>query len=124
MSMTEGYQSSVSDIPTGGLNPPDFDFNAHYTVDGYKGVAWYASKYATYTKFTCDLVCEDDDCEHDDLCYFYNEWKEIDTDRVVMVMVGDNREFIFDVSDVQAIAEEDYCSECGQIGCTMDGRER
>jgi hypothetical protein len=39
------------------------------------------------------------------------------TGRIVVVMVGDDYRHIADPEDVEEIAEEDYCSSCGQIGC-------
>jgi len=44
--------------------------------------------------------------------------------RVVCVMVGDDRRFTFDPTEVTPLDDLDYCAECGQIGCTHDGRER
>lgn len=32
-------------------------------------------------------------------------------------MVGDDRTFTFDVDDLSPLDDDDYCSECGQIGC-------
>lgn len=46
------------------------------------------------------------------------------TGRVVAVMVGDDRPFLFDPEDLEALPEGTWCVECGQIGCTVDGRER
>lgn len=47
------------------------------------------------------------------------EWSgyEIPTGNVVMVMVGDDREYIIDPADCTALAEDAYCPGCGQIGC-------
>lgn len=42
---------------------------------------------------------------------------------VVAVMVGDDSEHEHDPDDLAEIRDEDYCAECGQIGCTADGRE-
>lgn len=39
-----------------------------------------------------------------------------------LVMVGDDRVQTFDIDDVHSIGENEFCSECGQIGCTHDGR--
>jgi hypothetical protein len=39
-------------------------------------------------------------------------------------MVGDDVRFAFDPSDLEPIAREDYCGECGQIGCPHDGLDR
>ena len=43
---------------------------------------------------------------------------------VSIVMVGDDRRQQVDRDEVTPLAEEDYCGECGQIGCTHDGRDR
>ena len=32
-------------------------------------------------------------------------------------MIGDDEVFTVDVADVSPIADDDYCSGCGQIGC-------
>lgn len=38
-------------------------------------------------------------------------------DRWVCVMVGDDRPFVFDEQDIVLIEENQYCRNCGQIGC-------
>jgi len=40
------------------------------------------------------------------------------------VMVGDDREHTFDVDELTQIDDDAYCAECGQVGCTADGRDR
>jgi len=45
-------------------------------------------------------------------------------DRVRVRMVGDDKVHIVDKDDCTEIPEEDYCHECGQIGCTHDGLDR
>jgi len=74
-----------------------------YMVDGYKGVAWRVYGW---------------ELEQDE------EGDEIHTGRIVCVMVGDDRRFVFDPNEVTPLADLDYCASCGQIGCTHDGRER
>jgi hypothetical protein len=83
-----------------------FPANA-YTVTGYGGVAFRVFGWETEP---------DED----------TEWTGIEerTGRVVCVMVGDDRRFAFDPEDVTAIDDLAYCAECGQIGCTHDGRDR
>jgi len=78
-----------------------------YMVDGYKGVAWRV--------YGWELQPDED-----------TEWSGIEerTGRVVCVMVGDDRRFVFDPNEVTPLADLDYCASCGQIGCTHDGRER
>lgn len=78
-----------------------------YRVDRYDGIAW--SVYGWETE-------PDED----------TEWTGIEerTGRVVAVMIGDDRRFSIDVDEIHAIDEDEYCHECGQIGCCHDGRER
>ena len=78
-----------------------------YTVKGSRGIAWYVLGWETEPT-------ED------------TEWSgtEERTGRVVAVMVGDDRRFTFDPEDVTPLPREDYCGECGQIGCGHDGLDR
>jgi hypothetical protein len=55
---------------------------------------------------------------------FYDSEELERTDRAIVVMVGDDRKHTVDVEDLEALPDEDYCGECGQIGCTHDGKER
>lgn len=81
------------------------DMDARYSVAGYEGIAFYLRGFVT----TYDPD-EDDTFE--------------DPDWVRAVMVGDNREHVIETADLTPISDDDYCAECGQIGCTHDGRER
>ena len=83
-----------------------FDFTARYKVEGEGGIAWYAVHY--------EKVYDED-----------YEWTGIEgenKERVVCIMVGDDREFTFDVEDLVKLDDGDYCTECGQLGCKGDGR--
>lgn len=87
------------------------DFNAAYTVDGYRGIAFRLIGYAPMPQ----------DAGDDDWGDFE---PEDDETRVIAVMVGDDRRHVVDVEDVTVIPEDAYCAECGQMGCTADGRDR
>ena len=78
-----------------------------YTVDGYRGIAW--SVYGWETEPDMDT-----------------EWSgyEVRTGNVVCVMIGDDRRFSCDPDDVTPLDDLGYCSECGQVGCGHDGRDR
>ena len=39
------------------------------------------------------------------------------TGNIVAVMVGDDRQFIYDPKELLEILEDSYCGGCGQIGC-------
>ena len=78
------------------------DFEAAYKVEGYGGIAWRLIGYHTY---------RDED-------YEWSGIEEVDRSRVNAVMIGDDRVFTLEVSEVTPISEDEYCPECGQIGCT------
>jgi hypothetical protein len=46
-------------------------------------------------------------------------WRLISADgnNVVAYMIGDDRTFTFDVSEIEVIGEDTFCHSCGQIGC-------
>jgi hypothetical protein len=99
------------------------DFDARYRVTTMPGVAFYLNGWqqvwenGTYFTIDADGVeyMEDDADE--------GEWIDDPDHRMVRaVMVGDDTEHIVDRDDLVVIADDDYCSECGQIGCTADGR--
>jgi hypothetical protein len=110
---------------TGTVNGIDFD--ARYTVTGQSGVAWWLHGWATRDipeSWTLDCPAENMpgwDHDHDDSCYLCNEPEIVpDTDRVRAIMVGDDREFTFDVSDLTVIPDDGYCRDCGQTGCASN----
>jgi len=86
----------------------DERFNAPaYRVKGYGGIAWYVMGWETEP---------DED----------TEWSgyEVRTGNVVCRMVGDDRDFTFEPNEVTPLRREEYCGECGQIGCVHDGLDR
>ena len=97
----------------------DIDFNARYSVDGYKGVAFWLDGYAK------EDVAGEDYFDGEGNYLYSDESEEVDnTDYVMAVMVGDNKRHKVDVDDLTKLDDLDYCASCGQIGCTHDGRER
>ena len=72
------------------------------------------------------LACNDEDCDHalSEMCWTEGDWSIAQSDSMVRaVMIGDDRTHIVDVDDLTLIADEDYCHECGQLGCSHDGRD-
>lgn len=57
------------------------------------------------------------------------EWIEdsepdpIETGMMLMVMVGDDRCHVIDPDDLTRLDNDNYCHECGQVGCTATSRE-
>lgn len=45
-------------------------------------------------------------------------------DQVRAIMVGDDHTHTVDRDDVTLIPREDFCGECGQVGCAHDGLDR
>jgi len=74
-----------------------------YKVDGYPGVAWSVLGW--------EVEADED-----------TEWTGylVKTGQIVAVMIGDDRKFTFSPDEVKAIDEQEYCHECGQIGCKAD----
>lgn len=85
----------------------DFDFSKRYKVDGWGGIAWYCIGFEKVPEYT----------DHND-----EDGMVENRDRVVCIMVGDDSKHTFDVDELTPLDDEEYCHECGQIGCTADGR--
>jgi len=93
------------------------DFDAHYRIKKpwARGVAWFLLGWEA--RYVPELAFMWDE--------FGNEWEEEVEGkwvpdvggRVVAVMVGDDRRFVFDLEDLEVIKEDSFCSGCGQIGC-------
>jgi len=105
------------------MSETELDFDERYRVKGYNGVAWYLISYKKDRVPTRCLATDADGNE-----YWEDDWSETeeveDRSLVIAVMVGDDRKFTFDIEDLEILKEDDYCHECGQIGCTSDGRDR
>lgn len=99
--MNERIQKERGGSMDGQKNEVEFDFDAKYTTEDYGGVAFYVTGYEKI---------RDEDYEWSGIEY---ENKE----RVTCIMVGDDRVFTYEVDQLTKISEDDYCPECGQIGC-------
>jgi hypothetical protein len=71
------------------------------------GVAWYVMGWQTEP---------DED----------TEWTGIEnrTGQMVVKMVGDDTHYLCEPDEIIQIEREDYCSVCGQMGCSHDGYDR
>lgn len=94
------------------MSTQQLDFDARYSVAGYRGIAFYLRGYVRTPlvddntgELVRDWLGECDDA--------YN----VDTTQVRAIMVGDDREHIVDVNDLTPLDDDAYCSGCGQIGC-------
>ena len=114
------------------------NFDGRFQVQGSAGVAYYLLGWEAEQKPMICFVerCEecgeplhnDDDHEYVAKEYEEEDWSETELvrsgDNVIAVMVGDDHKWSVDKSDLIEINEDDYCAECGQIGCCGDGRDR
>ena len=105
----------------------ELDMSARYSVAGYVGVAFRLLGWSPEDQYEGDvIVCDDEDCDHalSEMCWAEGGWSIVQSDSIVRaVMIGDDREHLVDVGDLTLIADEDYCHECGQLGCGHDGRD-
>lgn len=84
----------------------ELDFDSAYRIEGWSdGIAWRLLGYV-------EVLDED---------YEWSGIANIDESHVNAVMIGDDRVFAFEVEDLTVIDEDEYCSECGQIGCKANG---
>lgn len=79
----------------------ELDLDARYTVEGWRGIAFYCLG---------PVMVRDED-------YEWSGVEEPHPDLVRMVMVGDDEVHEIDRTDLTVIGDDDYCHECGQIGC-------
>lgn len=113
------------------------DRNARYRVAGYGGIAFYVSGFPKrWEPYTTLEQCDDRFCSCQDSDEPNETWHEVETGegewveqneecgRVLVVMVGDDKQREVDVEDLTPLRRRDYCGSCGQIGCTHDGLDR
>lgn len=102
------------------MNDTTLDFDARYSVAHMPGVAWRLIKYVPIeVEEPYSYVDEDGETIYDSVFV-----EDINPNMVIAVMIGDDRKHEIDVDDLILIDEDDYCHECGQMGCTHDGRDR
>lgn len=41
-------------------------------------------------------------------------------DKITAVMVGDDRQYVFPLEDVEKLNRKEFCAGCGQIGCNEE----
>lgn len=109
-----------------------------YKVKGHGGVAWRVRGWEVenvYEEYEDECVfCigsgerKGEICEHcngDGKMWMQDEESTARrTGKVVCVMVGDDHKWTFEPEDITPLEREEYCGECGQIGCAHDGLDR
>lgn len=91
------------------------DFDAHYTVDGYRGIAFYL---LGWQAINAPVMCYVEDDEGNEIETESGEYElEPDHDNVIAVMVGDDRHHVVPRDDLHVLGEDKFCRSCGQVGC-------
>lgn len=85
------------------------DRDRRYAVAQYPGVAFWYDAPQTRPQVVEAVYVGD---------YLDYEVEDVPTGLVLMVMVGDDRRHAVDPADVTPLNDDDYCPECGQVGCT------
>jgi hypothetical protein len=101
------------------------DFDKRYRVKNWPAVAVRVAGYPQVWD-ACITICEDEEGnEYEEEVYGEGEWiDDVDSGNVVVIMVGDDKKHEVSADDLIPLDELDYCAECGQVGCTHDGRDR
>jgi hypothetical protein len=95
-----------------------FKSGDYVTVSGYSGIAWYLQgKEQVWVEDEFDLPADADEFEMD-AYYDMRDGEWIDGNDWIAIMIGDDREFTFEESELTKL-DEDVCS-CGQINCGWD----
>jgi hypothetical protein len=93
----------------------EVDFGQYVTTDDYKGIAFWVDNWAKDVKQEYVEYIETDDSGE---VFFGWEEVEVISDSVVeCYMIGDDRMFRFEISELTLIDVNDFCGSCGQIGC-------
>jgi hypothetical protein len=84
----------------------ELDFSARYQVASHEGIAFYLTGYKVERIYDSNW----DDIEEVEDRQFVNA-----------IMVGDDHIHVVDIDDLTVINDDEYCPECGQIGCKAYG---
>ncbi len=106
--------------------PHEFQINDSIKVRGYSGVAFrfdghpsrQVEKFIEDEDSCAQCLCKQENDEYDGHVHGYYEIDEVvNENKAQCHMVGDDHEFIVDINDCSPLSEDEFCSECGQIGC-------
>lgn len=84
---------------------PEINVGDVVRVRGFRGMACYFRGHPTHQRevWSEEFGVEIEETE--------------DTERAIVVMVGDDRRHTVYMDDLSPLPREDYCADCGQIGC-------
>lgn len=100
------------------------DFSKRYEVKGFPRIACFLVGYPKVWEPVYYVHTDEDGVEHEEDSG-EGEWiDDTECGRVLAIMVGDDYKHSVDIDDLVPLDDLDYCAECGQVGCTHDGRDR
>ena len=94
----------------------ELDTSARYAVRGYAGVAFRFAGFPQVWEPDVALV-EDEDGNEVEVETDDGEWVDGPDDRVIVVMVGDDRRHEVARDDLTPLEDGAFCGGCGQVGC-------
>ncbi len=103
----------------------DLDIHATYQVKRWPGVAVRIHGFPMIWEPMMFLCTDEDGNEWEEADDTEGEWiPDLDCGDVLVVMIGDDKKHRVSADDLVLLDDLDYCIECGQIGCSHDGRDR
>ncbi len=97
------------------------DFRTAWRIEGCGGVAFRVTGWIKeYRQEDDQIICEDLECDHQlsDMCWSAGETSIVESDEwIKAVMIGDDREDSFHIDRLSPLTDDQFCRECGQIGC-------
>lgn len=102
---------------------PDVMKEGRFKIDGYDGVAFYIYQWtqkAVPVSSHIEIAGEEDYTNSYAVEEVIDEWEWVDdpdSEMMEVCMVGDDHVHTVDISEMTLIDDDEYCSNCGQIGC-------
>lgn len=103
-------------------SPSEFQLGVNVQCESLPDVACYIKRWDQQYDPTYIYVGDDDFDTDPDAEWELTgdgEWFENpQSDQVFVVMIGDDKEYLVDFESLQLIDDDEFCSQCGQIGCS------
>lgn len=103
------------------FNGTDEDFRTVWRIDGCGNVAFRVTGWVMEYQVDDDqIICPDDECDHQlsEMCWEAGHGAIVQSDEwIKAVMIGDDREDSYHIDTLSPLTDDQFCRECGQIGC-------
>lgn len=102
-------------LETGEYAPP-FDTGSYVSVKDKGGIAFYIHDWYKTERIN-GYIDWDERADFESSFVETDREEIVDKTKAIVIMVGDDDEWVVDTDDLEPISEDDFCYECGQIGC-------